>query len=311
MQFVLGSDPLSYEGLDYLEPIFTELKPPLHRAIALEHFTLDKTINSWREEFFTRANISYYKRLREKLIRITPSDNEALSYIRTQSMLYAYLKFLKMDYAVDEISNYLIDDPGTACHLVAKYALILEPIFYTFHANCNLSLSTMKMYDLTPASQQITFPVEIGRYLMKKLVLYPSTYNGCIHVIQHYEANDLYRIVESLDRGIKNQNIDNIVKNAKELDAILDNIWKDAARLNLEKEGVHTGISLALGIVGDVATSMLGGFGGLLAKLGFKVAERWLEMKDYASLSDKIVRLINRDYLVNIYDFQQKYRIRS
>jgi hypothetical protein len=51
------------------------------------------------------------------------------------------------------------------------------------------------------------------------------------------------------------------------------------------------------------------GFGGILASLGFAVGDKLLDFKD-ASVSRRIIKLINKDFVYNIYDLQKKYRIK-
>jgi hypothetical protein len=44
---------------------------------------------------------------------------------------------------------------------------------------------------------------------------------------------------------------------------------------------------------------------GALAGLGFNVADRMLAKFD-SSITNKFLRLLNKDYIMNIYDFQKK-----
>jgi hypothetical protein len=52
------------------------------------------------------------------------------------------------------------------------------------------------------------------------------------------------------------------------------------------------------------------GFGGLLAGLGFNALDRALDMND-SSIAKRLAEMINKDYLVNIYDFRQKFALPS
>jgi hypothetical protein len=75
-----------------------------------------------------------------------------------------------------------------------------------------------------------SFPVEIGRYIMKKIILNPSTYDSCIEVIQHYEQNELYKVFEALDKAIKTKKQDQVVNHISELNEVMNNFWKDAGK---------------------------------------------------------------------------------
>lgn len=48
-------------------------------------------------------------------------------------------------------------------------------------------------------------------------------------VIEQYDQNDLYKILESLDAGLKRRKKDQVLDNTEQLGIILDNIWKDAS----------------------------------------------------------------------------------
>jgi hypothetical protein len=126
---------------------------------------------------------------------------------------FVCMKILSIE-EVDNISNLMIDDPEHADYLLAAYEYLLEPIFDPLKASKNISLSKILHYDLNSLASKIpsssqqsqdvhSFPVEIGRYIMKKIILNPSTYYGCIDVVQHYEQNELYKVFEALDKASK------------------------------------------------------------------------------------------------------------
>jgi hypothetical protein len=89
------------------------------------------------------------------------------------------------------------------------------------------------------------------------------------------------------------------------LDEILDNIWSDSHKIGGERQAISYGISIGLGVAGFFATAGLLGIGGLLASLGFVVTEKVLANH----VSEKFAKMINQDYLYNIYDFQKRYPI--
>jgi hypothetical protein len=92
------------------------------------------------------------------------------------------------------------------------------------------------------------------------------------------------------------------------LDIILDNIWRDANKIRSQKDAVSFGKTLVIGAAGFLATVGLFGLGGLLAGLGFSFGDKLLDFKN-SLISEKIVQLLNKDYLYNIYDFQQRHNI--
>lgn len=310
VQFGLSSSPLAYEKLDHLEPIFTEFNPPRFGKIPIDIID-PKTHEKGLDEFDTLASISFYEKL-QKYVDEMGEGTQFFEQLRNnRGGMFADLRLLKMDDIADEIVNYIIDDPVKANDMLGTYMIATTPLFDALHAYNNVSLTKMRKFNVPSyGNTPIRYPVEIGKFLMKKLTFLPPTYDACIDVIGHYKQNDLYKILESLDKGVKNRSEDSIIKNSTELNTIMDNVWKDAKKLRIQKEGIQNGISVVLGFIGEMATSTLGGFGGLLAGLGFNVADRMLELSD-KSLSQKITNMLNRNYLVNIYDFQRKSSLPS
>jgi hypothetical protein len=92
----------------------------------------------------------------------------------------------------------------------------------------------------------------------------------------------------------------------------MDNVWKDTGKVKIEREGIKDGISVTIGGVGGFASSLVGAeptMTGLLAAFGFKAMDRALSRFEM-SIGDKLVRLLNKQYLVNIYDFKERHNLR-
>jgi hypothetical protein len=252
------------------------------------------------------------------------SGNEFLSIIQHRKDTFVYMKILGMEEEVNKISELMITDPSHADTLLAAYEYLIEPIFDPLKASKNYSLSEIQHYRLnslsatipSSSSQQIpnlhSFPVEIGRFITKKLVLYPSTYSGCDAIIQKYEQNGLYKVLEALDKAIKTQKGEEIPNHISELNEIMDNTWKDANKVNRLREAVRYGISVAIGSVTTAASSVTGVDAstamGLLASVGFLAVDKALS-KVEMSMTNKLSRFFINPYLINLYDFQKKYNL--
>ncbi len=305
VQFVLATYPKLYQGLDYLEPILTELKPPMSPGFPLEGLVDYKLYDSWAEEFYTLANISYDEDLKQEVLRMGGGKAEFLKLKYDQAVTYADLKLFQMNEIAENVENLIVDDPATAYYILDGMHFMITALMDGLHANRNVSLAKLRYYypllRLNP--QQVKIPVEIGSYLMKKLTLRPSSYEACITVIDHYKQSDLYRVLESLDEGVRNRATDVVQKNINELDVIMDNIWRDANKMKSYREGILDGISTVIGLVGY----FIEGVPGLFAGLGWDVVDRRLQLTD--KLGDKVLKWMNRDYLVNIYEFKQKCHI--
>jgi len=121
-----------------------------------------------------------------------------------------------------------------------------------------------------------------------------------------YKDTDLYQLLSSMDKAVKEKNKDRLLEDSKNIDIVLENIWKDAYKLRIQKNVAAIGASLFLGVVGTlIAPDQL--YPGILASLGFTAADKLLEIKD-SVISNKIVKLLNKDYMYNIYDFRSRYK---
>jgi hypothetical protein len=289
--------------MDYLEPIFTELEPPL-LSLPLEFMVDDESANKWDEEFDIIARPLFDTNLvhdTEDIQETHPHIISARSYYQS---VYYRLRFLNMKYAIEEIRDYANVRPGYIKYLLNYYALVTENVFNPLDATINHTLEYLKTYggelfDLTKKS----LPIEIGRFIMNKITLNPNTFYGCVSVIEHYKHNDLYTLLKSFENAIRERDRDRATGDINELSYLMDNIWKDSHKIGADKQAISCGISITLGIAGFLATSGLLGVGGLLAALGFVVADKGL---DYY-VSEKFAKVINKDNLYNIYDFRKRY----
>ena len=308
VQFTLRAFAPEYENLEHLNDIFTELKPPVTPFFPTESIVDPKQHKLWVEEFFELAKVKYRYGLAKTIIDADESAGFFSRSMTESADVYARLKTLGMDEEVEKLSNLLIDDPRTAYIMIEKYFVLLTPKFDGLKATSNVSFSHMKRVSISPdlKSSKITFPVDIGKNIMKKLIQHPTSYHGCINVIENYQQNDLYKLLKSLDHSAKSENPDLFKKTTKELDQVLDNIWNDAKKIDTTKEEIRGGISVALGLIGGFATTVLSGYEGILAGIGFNIADRRLEMNNI-SVSEKVAKMLKSNSLVNIYDFQKKY----
>lgn len=311
VQFVLNMTPIEYEGLDHLDPILEELKPPMLQPIPLDKFANRKTWDVWHDEFDELASRSYLKFMYQ---RIT-SNGESRAYysalMNNHAFTYGKLKMLKMDDIVAMISDTMISDPDMASGLFFAYSLLTGPQFEALPANYNLAFLKAQLLGAQD-NKSSKYPVEIGSFLMKKMTLNPSSYYGCVSVIEQYKQNDLYKLLESVDKAIRDREQTKILSDINELGIVMDNIWKDAEKIKRTDEITKAGISIGVAAIGSFATSLLGaGVGiteGALAGMGFNVADRLLEKFD-SSLSNKLLKWLNKDYMINIYNFQKRLSV--
>jgi hypothetical protein len=322
IHFCLPADPLLYEGLDHLDPIFKEMNPLILWSWGPTDFISKEEVKKIKTELATVARINY----KGFTLNSTPSDtyNHSLFkyYMRMNRDTYVNLKILGLDKTADLILDKMIDNPLDAARLLNACGLLIDPLFHIFHAHENYSLIKLQLakiindYKVTteefqklpfrlPTDSRPQFPIEIGKFLIKKLALSPWDYLGCRLVMDRYKDNSLYRLLSSLDKGVADQSVDKTLSSINEINTIMENVWKDAEKVGNFEKLTRAGLSITIGLAGFGLTPMFPGQ-GLLASLGFlSLGVLSHEMK----VGKGIARKISKDYLVNIYDFKTKHSI--
>src|SRR5581483_692388 len=265
VQFALTARAQLYEGLEHLEPIFTELKPPLLAAVPHDALVDSTTYKKWLTEFSTLSNVAYTELIAEQVLEVGQGRALFENIMTQQAHIYVALKILKLDYLAEKVANSLIDSPEFANLLLGSLSNITSQVLQGLHANVNIGMTKVKMHGLDafpsltelpkplmPLNKDFTYPVEIGRFLLKKIALRPASYEACISIMDHYKQNDLYKAMESLDKGVRYRSVDKIVQNVGQLDTILDNIWQDSSRLGKQKLGLASGIDVCIGVAGEL-----------------------------------------------------------
>lgn len=314
VQIVLHNSPELYEGLNYLDPFFKELQPPYHRGINCLSIVSEKELKSGSNLFYALSEVQflpYYSKIAEDLVK----DGEYLSpslASQFQSFSYVYT-ILKVRYPLiaQEVEDALFDNPLEALVILSAAAsFIIDPLInirYDFLTNSFEELKWGKM-TLNKAidAHRVRFPCEVGRFLLKKLTYAPIGLRACSELIDHYNSYDLQKVNSSLNEAILANHPDIVEKDLAAFSDILDNVWNDKSIVNRIK-GLKIGLPFSLAAVGEIVAGPLGGIGGLLAGLGFDVANRVLEVNTN-SLDEKISKMFSRSYQINIYDFKKKYK---
>ena len=319
VQFGLAASPRFYEGLDHLDPILEGLRPPVLQTLPYSSFKDAKTVRLWMEEFRELSRVSYYKYVKEL---ISSSGHENWSAFLEATMLnregaYTRLKVLGMESLLETISNALIDDPKYADAFLMATTQATDNLFSGLRADNNLSLNRVKYFGIDSfpiqkAQSGTKYPIEIGRFLMEKIALNPSSYYDCLDVILHYEQNDLYKVLKALDQGIREQSADTVAKNVGELYTIMDNMWADAQRIDKSGKVIQSGFRVAIGMAGLGLSSAfvppIAAAGvGLLAQLGLNVADQYM---DVSGIGNKVAKSLNKRYVTTIYNFTHEHSLK-
>lgn len=316
VQIAIGGSALAYEGLDFLDPFFNELKPPAYHGAPECIFGSPKEIRAASETFNDLAGLRLVDYLHEESQRYAPKTFE----VALENSRYTYVHLKLGHYAVvEELENLMVDDPQQASSFVyVCRSFIIDPLRDLRSDLRNFALEDIKKVQDLPLVYQpenIQFPCEIGQFLLKKLTYAPSDIRACNELIDHYAAYDLQKVLESMNEAVVTNLPDVISKSAEELSTILDNIWSDET-IPKRIEDIKIGVPVSMAAVGAVAGGLIGGTpgvaaGGFLAELGFKVAQKAAE-KFFAvkgeGLSERLAKLRAKSYQANIYDFKKKYK---
>jgi hypothetical protein len=308
LQVVLNANPRRYEGLDYLDAFFKELNPPFCSGASIYILGNEKEIKKIEDNFYTLGKIRYFDFL-----------NELLKYHSSYSLqntltvdLGTYIHLRLGRYAIiEEIETLMIDDPGKAFNLLSVCALFISNPFLDLRSTLrNFSLDEIKAAQSLPSiyqPQEVRFPCEIGKFLLKKLTNAAPNMRACYDLIDHYKSYDLQNVQKSLNEAIVTNHSDIISKSAEELSEILDNVWDDPTIPRKIKSLRRMPMSIAA--IGSAVSAFAGGLEGFLAGLGLSVGAKFLDI-EIEGMSERLVKFFARSYQANVYDFKKKYKDR-
>lgn len=313
IQFTIDN-PTKYKNNDFLEPLFQELKPPAN-LISPESFVGQETHKKYLIEYETLAQFgfsSYMNSSNDYLFSLGVFDRTHIKQSwYYDAFIYVSLKALGYTELADEIGTLMIINPPEAKDYLTTFgSLITLPQYDTLKPIYIYNRDFLTQFHQMERQYRIDVPndshYEIGTSLLNKLILYPETYDGCIRLIQEYDNYELQKVLNALDEGIKRKDTDIIESKNVDVSEILDNVWEDANKIKGETEGINFGISLNIGLIGDIASGLPGI--GVMAGLGFQAIDKFWGVKS-ESISEKIAKFVNPNYLVTIYDFKKKHTL--
>ena len=316
IQFTLTTNALNYLGLDFLDPIFKEIKPPCYLSPSMSNWYGEDFVNQARIEFYTIAEINFIEQLHE----IYKYSSLPIDYLNKRlndfASDYIILKANGYSEIIEDLNEAMLSDFEWALNLFNSFGnFIAVPLHQTMDMVLtidrelfNIASSEFRKYDKNQVIHSIGY--DIGKILMNKLTLYPTSFEASKDVISAYNQEDLYSLLNSINIGIKEKEIDLINSSTADLSLVIDNIWDDAKNIGDNINYIRTGLPISLGLIGTLAAGPIGGVGGLLAGLGLNAVEKILEIKTDA-ISETLIKKVSPNYLVTIYDFKKKYQARN
>lgn len=316
VQFVLHGNATSYEGLNYLDPIFIELRPPQTARFPSESILLSSEAKKYIEEFNEVAKLEFKPMLwRASDEWFNGTEYNGINYYFDLVDTFVDLVALGKNDIAKQILNAFRDDSELAQILLYAYTdFICGPLLDAFRISYNydlqffsdISTKFFKEEDKAKLLANIKLPCEVGAFLTQKLAPYPQTFRAMELLVEKYEQEDLYNVFKALDNGIEAKSPDILTLKAKELGEILDNVWEDSRKIKREIKEVNFGISFTLGVIGPIVGYMGAGVPGLLAALGLTVVEKGIDFFG-SSIGEKIIKKLRPDWLVGVYDFKKQY----
>jgi hypothetical protein len=329
LRFILRERATAFYGMDYLEPLFREFNPPsgIHVSIAALAEAMEHPyVHRWLKDgiLLADASIPNSPVCKSFLRDMFGPTFEGTKYWETViARTYTSLRLLGYDKLADEIAIDLSVDPLKAVWLIGcAKDIILFPNesvlrgLFSFDRNAfgiakNLIfpyVDSTKVFE----GERFSFPAEVGLFLNNKLkVVIPKNVNGVLEVSDRYSPLDMASLVNALNQAVSKLETEKVAANTQQINSAFETAWNDALSLHKSANIAKHGISFGLATIGAIATMPIGGVGGLLAGLGFEVFERALEKKTLSSVSKRLVGYSKPNHLLQIYDFQEKYRLDS
>jgi hypothetical protein len=309
IQFAFTRLPTEYKNLEFLEHVFSELKPP---TLSYDSVPIigEELTNKYNLEFETIANFGFSEYLQNITASLGNSDpNYTYAKLQSYATRYGILKASGYEELADEIGTLMILEPEKAHEYISLFGMIIaDPKTSQFKSIKNFDNRIMSEYVNTGNEFGIQsndeFPYEIGKFLLEKMTLYPETMSGCTKIIQEYDDQELYKVFGALNEGVRKNNIDVLESKKEDMSEILDNVWNDTKRIKQKADGIKFGVSLSLGLIGGLAEGLLGT--GVMAGLGYAASNTVWGMQD-DSISENVAKKVSPNHLVSIYDFQTKH----
>lgn len=318
IQFALAENPTNYIEMDFLEPIFNELKPPKLIYIPLNWILTDKKILDSSCEIESLVENSQFNNFINDFIEKKYPKPISQNVVK-KGIIYDLIRLKMLGYG-NTIKDFIqslstIETNSNIFLQESIHDLFLYPYDPLGGIASFKRIDINKIHSKFPFGRnmpkEIEFPYEIGKFLNDNLkLIIPKNLDGAIDLIDEYNLYDLRKVMNALNNGIANEKMDIIIEKSDDLSSIFINVWNEADKLKKRVNIARHAISFSCGVVGAAATMPIGGVGGLLTGLGFNVGDKMLdENKSYESISEKILKFGSQSYITHVYDFKKKHKL--
>jgi hypothetical protein len=314
LAFALAGNPTSYESLDFLEPLFTEFRPPGMHTMPIDLVVGPHLAARHRTRFLQLSQhgfLSAMSHVHTLAGYREPEDSKldkaswfyySSTYVFLQTCGYSELAgvvenamvhrpMLALQY-LDRLGPYLVDPILGPPNLTPIFATNLTSLVHQIPGSGGLGTS----------SPEFAASYDIGRFLLHQIVRFADSPDGCRRVMEMYDDEGLASLRAKMYRAVQEENPDALSKAAEEIKSASQQVWDRLDRLewaNILGKVVPT---VSIGIVGALATGIPGE--GLLSGLGFPVIDKLVGGRISQSVKGGIGRLAGVNHLVALYDFK-------
>jgi len=315
IRFYLVTAATSYEGLDFFDPIF-QLNPHSIPIMPPDFFFTDvEDLKEIETEFDVLARINFYRDLAQNLQLQGSTTIDIQRRIKDYQYDYSMLHALGYSEVIENLQDLIVNETQFAAEFLnVLHHFLINPKVISYERTPVWDLDIFKFtkekfekYNIKIENTYI--PYEIGKYIMKKISLYPESFTACEHICEVYEQHDYYQLVQALFQGINDKKYDAINSSSQELSLVLDNIWKDAENIKRKSKYINYGFTIGFAALGTVAAGPVGLAGGLLASFGLTAGTEIVKSKS-GTLYEQIAKKISKGNLSIIFDFNKKYNIK-
>lgn len=317
IQFVLTDMPTTYSNLDFIEPILLELNPPVLPEIRPYDFDVIRS-KEWAKEILVWLDEEMVHWLADDYSNIFSFTKYSWGDVLGMYALpYTWLKFLGYEQICDEVMLQLtLKNPKKAFNIllaarffiVSCYTCPLEKRIVSMPKD--FKIKSKKMLNINGVLNNIELSYEVGKFLSERLKLIaPVNIDGAIELNDRFEFAEIRKVLNALNTAIKRYDVDQTKELSLEIRDMFENVWGESEIIRRKVTIARYGISLGIGVIGTIATLPIGGFGGLLAGLGFLVGDKIADIRLYEGLSENVVKRTSASHMVHIYDFKKKYKV--
>ena len=313
LAFGLTGHATLYRNLDFLEPLFQEFRPPRGIALPVDRIVRGVTFKGEALAFLDLAKHGFSDSLLEFMATSGGADRALFqATLNNFASEYAFLRSCGYSHLADAVESRIVSDPrGAHTLLVALESVLVEPSLNVTGGPIVLGDSVVSATEAFPGIREVRSRVraqqlegyEVGRFVLRKLVAYPETREGCVMVIDQYDKVGLAEVRSALYRSIREENLELLTSSAETIRQVCENAWASADRFRWVEKGGGLVPALTVGVIGALATS--NPVVGALSSVGGVILDKTLGERSGDTFKRVAGTLLRSSHLVTIYDFKK------